>query len=512
MASSYNRRSGSSASNSSRRSSVSGKRRSTQASSPRTSSSEERTRNLSGPKRVEYGASAGSAGNRRSSVAGNSSRRSSAAGDGSSSRKPARSTDGSASRSSYRDGSRSAARNSVRSSARGSEGSSSRKSRRSRATYASQADDASASAAPNVASSADLSAASPAPASASAPLDAVGESSASESARGKARIKRNAAKDGDGKKRQRKSVKGKQASRKHDAAPAGTSDLTVSEREQHRRNREVDDVAASGARRVGDIRASRAAERAARARKRYLSYVLKIAAVIVCVLVVFFGSISIYRSNLLAVESVTVSGAEHLTNQEVTQLAAVPDDSTLLRLDTAGICARLEEHPWVQSASISRQFPHSIKIQITERTPAAVVKISKKSIWVISTDGSWLSAATTDDWKTYHRIVDVDANLSSPVAGSECTDEGILNALKIYDGVSSDLASQIKSISAASAVKASLTLKGGVSVAFGEASDIDLKEGDIWALMEKYSGSVSYINVRVPDRPTYRTAKEQTSS
>lgn len=304
---------------------------------------------------------------------------------------------------------------------------------------------------------------------------------------------------------ERSSARSTRSSRSKTAAPAGTQDFSVSDADKRRRNRDMDEVA-SGGRRVGDIRASRAAERAARARKRYLSYVLKLAAVIATVLVVVFGSIFIYRSNLLAINTVTVSGAEHLTDQEVTQLAAVPDDSTLLRLDTAGICERLQEHPWVQSATVVRQFPNSIKIQITERTPSAVVKISSKSIWVISTDGAWLSSATKEDWKSYRRIVDADASISAPVAGGECTNEGVLNALKIYDGVSSKLAEQIKSISAESAVKTSLTLKGGVTVAFGEATDLELKEADIWKLLEEHEGTISYINVRVPDRPTYRSS------
>ncbi|MGN0038211.1 MAG: cell division protein FtsQ/DivIB [Coriobacteriales bacterium] len=296
------------------------------------------------------------------------------------------------------------------------------------------------------------------------------------------------------------------ASSRRSSAPAGTQDMAVSQSAQRRRNRDIDDAAAGRGRRVGDIRAAERAERAARARRRYLSYVLKIAAVIAAVLLLVFGSIFVYRSNLLAVQTVTVTGVEHLTDQEVTQLAAVPDDSTLLRLDAAGICSRLEEHPWVQQATISRQFPHTIKIHVTERTPSAAVKISSKSIWVVSTDGAWLSAATEEDWKSYRRIVDVDTNMAAPVAGSDVTDEGILNALAVFDQVSPELAEMIKSISAESAVKTSLTLKGGVEVAFGMAEDMELKEADIWALLDKYEGKISYINVRVPDRPTYRTS------
>lgn len=296
------------------------------------------------------------------------------------------------------------------------------------------------------------------------------------------------------------------AQERRSSAPAGTVDMAVSESARRRRNRDMDDAAAGRGRRVGDIRAAERAERVARARRRYLSYIAKIAAVIAGVLIVVFGSILIYRSNLLAVTSVTVSGVEHLTDQEVTQLAAVPDDSTLLRLDTEGICSRLEEHPWVQSASISRKFPHTITINVTERTPAAAVKINSKSIWVLSTDGAWLSAATKEDWKAYRRIVGVDTNMAAPVAGSEVTDEGVLNALAIFDQASDRLNEQIKSISAASAVKTSLTLKGGVEVAFGVAEDMELKEADIWTLLDKHEGKISYINVRVPDRPTYRTS------
>lgn len=295
--------------------------------------------------------------------------------------------------------------------------------------------------------------------------------------------------------------KGIRKSVKATGASVAIEDVSVSEDTRRKRNAVVDDVAQGRGRRVGDIRA---AERAKRAKQRYRSYVLKIFGVIALVLFVIFGSIFLYRSDVLAVNNVKVNGVSHLTDQEVTQLAAVPDDSTLLRLDSDGIANRLKEHPWVQSVNVVRKFPDTVELDVTERDVAAVVKISNKSIWVISTDGVWLSAATKQDWKDYRRIIGVDANLAAPVAGSECTDGGVLNALSIYDSISDDLASQVKSISAESSVKTSLTLKNGVTVAFGDASDIELKEADINALLQQYDGKISYINVRVPSRPTYR--------
>lgn len=255
-------------------------------------------------------------------------------------------------------------------------------------------------------------------------------------------------------------------------------------------------------RRVGDIRAR---EREQRIRSHYRKFVMRIVIVVAAVLLVIFGSIFVYRSDLFHVNNVQINGVSHLTSQEITEIAAVPADSTLLRLDAAGIKQRLEDNAWVQSATIHRSLPDTIVIDVTERTPGAVVRINDKQTWVISTDSSWLSAATEDDWNNDMRIIDVSNSIAQPVSGSECTDGGIKNALAILDGISDDLKSQIQSISAEPSIKTSLNLKNGITVAFGDSSNIQLKEAAINELLSQYAGKISYINVRVPASPTYRT-------
>lgn len=261
-------------------------------------------------------------------------------------------------------------------------------------------------------------------------------------------------------------------------------------------------------RRVGDIRRREREERAQRARARYRRYVLRIVLIVVAVLVLIFGAIFLYRSDAFHVNNVHVTGVSHLTSQEITDIAAVPDDSTLLRIDSTGIISRLEENAWVQSASIHREFPDTIRIDVVERTPGAAVRINDKSIWVISTDGTWLSAANDNDWDTQMRIIDVSPSLAAPVSGGSCNDGGIVNALEILASISDDLRNNIESISAGSSIKTSLNLKNGITVAFGDSSDVELKEAVINELLTQYEGKISYINVRVPDRPTFRTLSE----
>ena len=306
----------------------------------------------------------------------------------------------------------------------------------------------------------------------------------------------------------RKSVAGKTGSiAKSDASSSRSTrsrrDSAASTRASGRgSSRSSYSSSSTNGRRVGDIRAR---EREQRIRSHYRKFVMRIVIVVAAVLLVIFGSIFVYRSDLFHVNNVQINGVSHLTSQEITEIAAVPADSTLLRLDAAGSKQRLEDNAWVQSATIHRSLPDTIVIDVTERTPGAVVRINDKQTWVISTDSSWLSAATEDDWNNDMRIIDVSNSIAQPVSGSECTDGGIKNALAILDGISDDLKSQIQSISAESSIKTSLNLKNGITVAFGDSSNIQLKEAAINELLSQYAGKISYINVRVPASPTYRT-------
>ncbi len=278
------------------------------------------------------------------------------------------------------------------------------------------------------------------------------------------------------------------------------------EKAQQKRTDEVDprDPRRSG-RRLGD---ERAAERAERNRKRYRSYVFRIAIIIVVAFIVIFGAMTLYRSDFLLVKDVHVEGATHLSSSEITETAAVAEGSTLLRLDSDGIVSRLEESPWVQEAHVTRQFPDSIVIHITEREPAAVVRIDKNVRWVISEDCAWLSLATDEDWKNNYHIIDVNTAISKPASGSVCTDDGIVAAVTLLQGLSPDFRDQIKNISAESAAKLSIKLKNGITVAWGDPDETELKEAAVWALLDEYQGKISYINVRIASRPTYRTLQE----
>lgn len=275
--------------------------------------------------------------------------------------------------------------------------------------------------------------------------------------------------------------------------------------------------------RIGDIDQ---AGRAQRAERTYRRYIIRIIAVIALVGALVVGGVVVYNSNLFTITNVQVTGVEHLTATEMTELASVPAGTTLLRVDATGIKERLLREAWVQDASVNRVFPDTLELAITERTIAAVVSVPVDSAqttenWAIASDGTWLmvipergsDASKTISQKVYEdaeevlHISDVPLGIA-PEVGTQCTDANVNNALDIVNGLTTDLADQVKSVKATETASTVLTLENGIEIAFGEAGtaeDIRTKERVILQLMEENPDSIAYINVRVVDRPTWRS-------
>ncbi|MEU8823810.1 FtsQ-type POTRA domain-containing protein [Streptomyces sp. NPDC048636] len=83
----------------------------------------------------------------------------------------------------------------------------------------------------------------------------------------------------------------------------------------------------------------------------------------------------LYGSSWLRAERVTVTGARELTAGEIREAADVPLDTPLVTVDTAGIAHRLRERlPRIAKVNVSRSWPHTISLDVTERKAEAIVE------------------------------------------------------------------------------------------------------------------------------------------
>ena len=184
---------------------------------------------------------------------------------------------------------------------------------------------------------------------------------------------------------------------------------------------------------VSQVRSNRRQTQQKRSRKGLIIGIV----VVVIVAVLAIGLFILSRTDLFPVNKITVSGVHHLTDQETAELAAVPEGTTLLNVDTGGIEGRLESNPWVLDASIERHFPDTLNLNITERDIVAVVDVviddnDNQQTWALASDGTWLMQIPDRNSEEGQQLApqvyeDVDAALHVIIqsafisAGQRCT-------------------------------------------------------------------------------------------
>jgi cell division septal protein FtsQ len=82
-------------------------------------------------------------------------------------------------------------------------------------------------------------------------------------------------------------------------------------------------------------------------------------------------------SDFFRLQSVQIRGNERTPTDDIRRVVtSTAEKPGVWNADLSDIRARVEKFPFVKSASISRALPDGIRVNITERTPAAVVHLS----------------------------------------------------------------------------------------------------------------------------------------
>lgn len=245
----------------------------------------------------------------------------------------------------------------------------------------------------------------------------------------------------------------------------------------------------------------RAARETRLARQRHALRV-RIALVVLLIVGVIGGGVSLYRSSLLSITEIEVEGVVELTADEVIDVAALPEGSTLLRFPRAEMEVRLAAHPWIAAAHISRRLPDGLVIHIDERSPAALVDTGEATFWLVDANAMVLGQRTPETTETVTVIRDLTD--FEPVAGERSDSVSLENALRVLEGLSEEMLARVRAVSAPSVDLTTLMTVEDIEVLVGSAEDIEKKDAVALRIMEEQAETVVHINVRTVDRPTWR--------
>ncbi|RZS82914.1 cell division protein FtsQ [Motilibacter rhizosphaerae] len=233
-------------------------------------------------------------------------------------------------------------------------------------------------------------------------------------------------------------------------------------------------------------------------RRPWLSRRALVALLGVVTVLVLAGWVALGTS-ALGVHTVEVRGTDRVPAAAVRAAVGVRAGFPLPRVDPAAAARRVRALPAVASATVTRVWPHTLRVQVVERQPVAVVQ--KGSGWsYVDAAGTAFAAAPA----TAGRSADV------PVIRTRRGDTGALrSAAAVVAVLPGAVLAQLTSVDADSVDSVTLRLHGGSSVVWGSPEGSARKAQVLAVLMRSVSGGTVY-DVSAPEAPTVRGAPAPT--
>ncbi|MFF5107737.1 cell division protein FtsQ/DivIB [Streptosporangium sp. NPDC000509] len=164
----------------------------------------------------------------------------------------------------------------------------------------------------------------------------------------------------------------------------------------------------------------------------------------------------VFFSPVLGVREIQVVGNAGLSAEQIRQAAQVAEDMPLATVDVAEVEGRIGRISQVESVTVSRGWPGTLRVEVVEREPVAVVPVGDRS-------------ALMDR----HGIVTELRNVAPPalpvlrVSRPGPADPATAAALKVITALPQNLARRVAEVLAPSAETVSLRLKDGRAIVWG---------------------------------------------
>lgn len=227
-----------------------------------------------------------------------------------------------------------------------------------------------------------------------------------------------------------------------------------------------------------------------RQRRRSLFVRLGIVGAVALLLLVAFG---LTRSPLLDVDRLTIEGSDQVDTDSVVSASGVAPGDPMTDVDLGRAESDLESLPWVATADVGREWPSTVTIELTERTPVAVVSTGDGDLLAVDVDGRVLQSV--DEPGTLLSLVGVEA-----VEPGEFIDAAPL--LEIAGALPVELALRISG-AAGNGSDVELALLPSGTVRFGPVNGIEDKFLALRSVLAQVDHRcLADIDLRVAKRPT----------
>jgi cell division protein FtsQ len=209
------------------------------------------------------------------------------------------------------------------------------------------------------------------------------------------------------------------------------------------------------------------------------------------------AAVTLTRSPFFYARTIEVLGASHVARADVLRMAAITPKTNVFTLDTQAAEVRLERDPWIAEATITKDLPSRLVIDIHERFTVAVME-SGGVLRLVADDGALLEAA-------FSRAAEGLPVIASSEEGIEPAESAVEAAARAIAAMAPTLRHRIEGVAILVDGQLRVDLSTGAQVAYGEAVELPEKAMALRALLDyaaENGASVISADVRVPSAPT----------
>ena len=201
-------------------------------------------------------------------------------------------------------------------------------------------------------------------------------------------------------------------------------------------------------------------------------------------------------SSLVAIDDVEVVGVTTSDRGEVVAaLTDVSERMTTLHYDAAKIEASVASFPTVAAVNLDPNFPHGMRIEVTQRPPRLFAEAAGRQI-PVAADGTLLAGVSVPEGQ-HLPVLELNQLPTEPRLGGDP-----LAQAEVMGAAPDPLLGLIEKSDYGDDYGVVVTMRGGIEIRFGSAT----RAADKWAaaaavLADPKLDAATYVDVRVPERP-----------
>lgn len=145
--------------------------------------------------------------------------------------------------------------------------------------------------------------------------------------------------------------------------------------------------------------------------------------------------------HVFEVRTITVEGLHRVDKQEVIDRARLKIGMPLHHVMTTMVKEQIESHPWVKEAIIDRVPFHELRISVTERKPAAIIRTDSQN-FLCDEEGHVLTRLGQTDDDTFPLVTGIDAK--GLLQGNESARQAIIAGIELAQLVGQTLEGRLQ--------------------------------------------------------------------